>query len=69
MGYAIGAGVLTYEAIRGNEPRYAVGVYLVLLLVMGLRLWRGRYLAGVIPGIISKYEIAIGELRKQGDDV
>ena len=64
VGYAVGAGVFTFLAIWDGEPRYAIVVYLVLLVVIGLRIWRGPKLAGVMPGIIRKYEAAIGELRK-----
>ena len=64
VGYAAGAGIFAFLAIRDGEPRYAVVVYLILLVVMGLRIWRGRKLAGVMPGIIRKYEAAIAELRK-----
>ena len=63
IGYAAGAGVFVALAIWERQPMYVLIVYGVLLTVMGLRLWRGRQLAGVMPRILNKYEATIAELR------
>jgi hypothetical protein len=61
--YAIGAGIFVYLAIHFNNPWYSLVVYVVFLLYMVIRLVRGKKLAGIMPGIIAKYERRIEELE------
>jgi hypothetical protein len=67
-GYALGAGILTWLAVAGREPRYALAVYGVLLAALALRLVAARRVAGVVPGVIEKYEGEIARLRGVRED-
>ena len=62
--YATAAGIFVLLAIWENNSWWALAVYAVFLVSMAIRLWRARRVAGIMPGIIRKYEARIAELEK-----
>ena len=62
VGYALGAGVFVALALHRGEPLLVLPVYAVLLLVLAIRLVRGRRIAGRMPAVVAKYEAEIGRL-------
>lgn len=61
--YAIGMAVFVYLAIY-DDALWSLAIYGVFLAWLTVRLIRGRAVAGVMPGIIEKYEGRIQELER-----
>jgi hypothetical protein len=61
--YAIGMAVFVYLAIH-DDPRWSLAIYGIFLAWMAARLIASRAIAGVMPGIIEKYEGRIQELER-----
>lgn len=63
--YALGAGIFLWLAIVDGNPWYSVAVYAIFVFYMSLRVWAGSRIAGIMPGIISKYESRIRDLESK----
>jgi hypothetical protein len=63
--YAIGTGLFVWLCISKQQPYWCLVVYGVFILFMIIRLIGARRLAGVMPGIIEKYETRIATLEAQ----
>jgi len=61
--YALGAAVFVVLAIYDN-PLWSLAVYGIFLAWMIVRLIGATKIAGVMPGIVEKYENRIQELEK-----
>jgi hypothetical protein len=62
--YAGGAGIFLMLAIAYNRPWYALISYLIFLVFLFIRLWRGVKVGNVMRGLIRKYEERIVELEQ-----
>jgi hypothetical protein len=65
--YALGAGFFAAICILRHEPSWVLAVYGVFLLFLIVRILGARRVAGVMPGIIAKYEARIAELEASCD--
>jgi hypothetical protein len=54
--YSLGAAVLAVAGIFLDNPFFGLAVWAVLVAVLALRLMNARRLAGVMPGILDKYD-------------
>jgi len=61
--YAIGAACFVAIAILTGNALWSLAVYGVLIAFMVNRLLGARAIAGVMPGVIAKYERRITELE------
>jgi len=61
--YLIGAGIFLGLAVLYGNPWYALGTYAVFIVYAVVRLLGARRLAGLLPGILAKYENRIAELE------
>ncbi len=61
--YAIGMALFVYLAIY-EDPLWSLAAYGIFVAWLVVRLIRGRAIAGVMPGIIDKYERRIQELER-----
>jgi hypothetical protein len=61
--YAIGALIFLCLAIGTENPWYAIGTYAIFLLYLFIRFLGAKQLAGIMPGIIAKYEKRLEELE------
>lgn len=66
--YALGAGIFVVLALTEREPLWVLPVYAILVLVLVLRIRRGRMVAGAMPSVIEKYEQEISMLRPGGTE-
>jgi len=57
------AGLFLYLAIARNEPLYAIGVFGMFALYLGIRIYTARRVAGIMPRILQRYEVRIAELE------
>src|SRR5882672_5453287 len=60
--FAIGAGIFVAMALWEQEPLYVLPVYGTFLAFLTVRLLSAKKIAGIMRGIIAKYEARIGEL-------
>jgi hypothetical protein len=64
--YLLSAGIFTYLAIA-YQPWYAIVVYLIFATFVVVRLIGARHLVGVMPKILTKYELRIAELEAEAE--
>ena len=57
------AGLFLYLAIARSEPLYAIGVFGMFVLYLGIRIYTARRVAGIMPRILQRYEFRIAELE------
>ena len=60
--YALGMAVFVYLAIH-DDALWSLAAYSIFVAWLVVRLIRSRAVAGVMPGIIEKYERRIQELE------
>jgi hypothetical protein len=63
--YALGSGLFVGLAIWLNNPWWSLTSYATFLAYMAIRLRGANRIAGVMPGIIAKYEARITELESK----
>jgi len=63
--YALGAGIFTALALVTRQPAYVAVVYAIFLAYLGVRINGARKLAGLMPGIVAKYDQELAELRRK----
>jgi hypothetical protein len=66
--YATSAGIFVFLAIWQDNPLWSLAVYAIFLLFMAVRLVGARRIAGIMPGIIRKYEERISALEIAAGD-
>ena len=59
------AAFFLYLALARNEPRYAIGIFGMFVLYLGIRIYTARRVAGIMPRILQRYEFRIAELEAQ----
>ncbi|WP_435017915.1 hypothetical protein TA3x_005538 [Tundrisphaera sp. TA3] len=64
--YLIGAGIFAYAAIAVS-PWFAVLIWLEFAAFAAIRLRGARRVAGIMPGILAKYERRLAELEGPAD--
>jgi hypothetical protein len=69
LGYAASAGVFLCLAISYDEPLYAIGIYAIFVLQLGVRILVARRIAGVMPKILCRYEDHISGLQNHLEKV
>jgi hypothetical protein len=57
------AGLFLYLAIARNEPLYAIGVFGMFVIYLGIRIYTARRVAGIMPRILERYQLRIDELE------
>lgn len=63
------AALFLYLALERNEPRYAIGIFVMFLCYLAIRVYTARRLAGLMPRIIQGYEKRIRELEAKLDKI
>jgi len=63
------AALFLYLALERNEPRYAIGIFVMFLCYLAIRVYSARRVAGVMPRIIQRYETRIRELEDKLDKI
>lgn len=61
--YLIGAGIFLALSILYGNPWYALGTYAAFIVYAAVRLLGAKRVAGLMPGILAKYENRIAELE------
>ncbi len=61
--YAVGAGVFVWLCISEQQPLWCLAVYAIFVIQLAVRLHNARRMAGVMPGVIKKYEARIAQLE------
>ena len=56
------AGLFLYLALSRDE-RYAIGIFGMFVLYLGIRIYSARRIAGIMPRILQQYEFRIAELE------
>lgn len=59
------AALFLYLALARQEPRYAIGIFAMFVLYLGIRVYSARRLAGIMPRILQRYEERIAELEER----
>ena len=63
------AALFLYLALERDEPRYAIGIFVMFLWYLAIRVYSARRVAGVMPRIIQRYETRIRELEDKLDKI
>lgn len=59
------AALFLYLALSRDDPRYAVGIFIMFLFYLAIRVYSARRIAGIMPRIVQRYEKRIAELEEQ----
>ena len=59
------AGLFLYLALTRDEPRYAIGIFVMFLFYLAIRVYSAKRVAGIMPRIVQRYENRIAELEQR----
>jgi hypothetical protein len=59
------AALFLYLALTRDEPRYAIGIFVMFLFYLAIRVYSAKRVAGIMPRIVQRYEKRIAELEQQ----